>query len=190
VFLLRTPSNDQVQDFLKGCKADTFSYSEVGATRESPPQGYTIDHNRIKLGAGRLTYERATAAIRAWAMFDIGWVKLWPRKVPVAAGEVVAVLVRHLGFYSLNAARIVYTIDEEGVVSRFGFAYGTLTQHGEIGEERFSVEHDTSTDEVSYDLFAFSRPGLIAMLGYPFSRGLQKRFARNSLKAMLREVSG
>ena len=96
-------------------------------------------------------------------------------------------MVSHFGFYSLNAARIVYTIDE---ADRFGFAYGTLVEHGETGEESFSVEYSTETGEVWYDLYAFSRPGsLLAKLGYPLSRHLQKRFARDSKLAMLRAVA-
>jgi uncharacterized protein (UPF0548 family) len=87
----------------------------------------------------------------------------------------------------LNAARIVYVIDEP---DQFGFAYGTLAEHGESGEERFSVEFDRKTGDVTYDLYAFSRPNhILAKIGYPFSRMLQKRFAAESKLAMLRSVS-
>ena len=65
---------------------------------------------------------------------------------------------RHFGFWSLNACRIVYTIDEEGPVVRFGFAYGTLPDHAEQGEERFSVEWHHEDGTVWYDILAFSRP--------------------------------
>jgi uncharacterized protein (UPF0548 family) len=34
----------------------------------------------------------------------------------------------------LNACRIVYVVDEEGPVKRFGFAYGTLPEHAESGK--------------------------------------------------------
>ena len=68
----------------------------------------------------------------------------------------------HLRFFSLNACRIVYTIDsggdEDGVIKRYGFAYGTLAEHAERGEERFSVEWHAEDDSVWYDLFAFSWP--------------------------------
>jgi uncharacterized protein (UPF0548 family) len=93
-------------------------------------------------------------------------------------------VVRHVGFWSVNISRIVYLIDEE---SRYGFAYGTLPSHSEEGEERFFVEHDKTTDEVWYDLYAFSKPRHpLARIGYPISRHLQKRFARESLAAMKR----
>ena len=89
-------------------------------------------------------------------MFDFPWVRLCYPDTPIEAGRNIAVAIEHLGFYSLNATRIVYTIDE---AARFGFAYGTLSEHGEIGEERFSVEQLPS-GEVWYDLYAFSRPVL------------------------------
>jgi len=101
----------------------------------------------------------------------------------------VAILIRHFGFYSLNAAQIVYVIDEP---QQFGFAYayGTLAEHGESGEERFSVDFDDETGEVSYDLFAFSKPNhFLAKLGYPLVRNLQKQFAEDSKAAMLRAIS-
>jgi hypothetical protein len=84
------------------------------------------------------------------------------------------------------ACRIVYVVDE---ADRFGFAYGTLPAHAETGEERFTVEWDEQDDAVWYDILAFSLPQqLLARLGYPFARRLQKRFARDSPAAMLRAV--
>jgi uncharacterized protein (UPF0548 family) len=118
------------------------------------------------------------------------WVNLcWP-ETPIEVGRNVAILARHFGFWSLNAARIVYVIEETGDVEKFGFAYGTLEEHGEKGEERFSVEFHHDSGEVWYELFAFSRPNhFLARLGYPLSRMLQRRFAEDSKHAMLRAVA-
>ena len=189
MFILRRPSDAKINGFLSQCESDTFSYPEVGSTAGHVTSGYNIDHNRIKLGEGSQTFERAREAVRAWKMFGFDWVTLcWP-DTPIESGRTVAILVQHLNFYSLNAARIVYTIDETGDIERFGFAYGTLTNHGEIGEERFSVEHHRKTGEVWYDLYAFSRPGsALAKLGYPVSRYFQKAFAADSKSSMLRAV--
>jgi len=97
--------------------------------------------------------------------------------------------MRHFGFYSLNACRIVYVVDEEGPIERFGFAYGTLGEHAESGEERFTVEWNRDDDMVWYDILAFSRPRqMLARLGYPLSRSLQKKFAKGSKLAMLQSV--
>ncbi|HTG87378.1 MAG TPA: DUF1990 domain-containing protein, partial [Pyrinomonadaceae bacterium] len=80
----------------------------------------------------------------------------------------------------------VYVIDEP---ERFGFAYGTLAQHAERGEERFTVEWNRKDETVWYDILAASQPGPMARLGYPYARRLQKRFAQDSMKAMKRAVS-
>jgi uncharacterized protein (UPF0548 family) len=187
MFLLTKPEKPAIDHFLAGCREQAISYPEVGATRDTAPYGYNIDRNRILLGTGQATFDRAKAAIRGWKMFSPSWVELCYPETPIIVGEAVAVLVSHLGFYSLNAARVVYTIDEP---HRIGFAYGTLADHGEIGEERFSIEFLPEKEEVWYDLYAFSRPGSsLAKLGYPISRYLQKRFARDSMLAMRRAVS-
>ena len=88
-----------------------------------------------------------------------------------------------------NACRIVAVFGDEGAVSRFGFAYGTLPDHVGTGEERFLVEWDRGDDAVWYDILAFSRPNhVLTRLGYPVVRRLQKRFGRDSAAAMLRAV--
>ena len=69
---------------------------------------------------------------------------------PVAAGTVVAVLIRHLGFWSLNGCRVVYSVGGFDGEARFGFAYGTLTNHAESGEELFEVFLDPQTEDVMY----------------------------------------
>jgi uncharacterized protein (UPF0548 family) len=122
-------------------------------------------------------------------MFNMPWLRLDRTSAPIQVGTDVAVSVHHFGFYSLNACRIVYVVDEEDPVKRFGFAYGTLAEHAESGEERFTVEWDRG-DTIWYDILAFSRPrNLLARLGYPLSRLLQKRFAEDSKAAMLEAVS-
>src|SRR5687768_4252337 len=160
MFLIQRPTIELITTFLANRDGDDYSYSEVGSTLlPDPPYDFNIDHNRIEIGLGACDFERAKSAVRRWEMFSLGWVELFHRDTPIEAGRTVAILVRHFGFYSLNAARIVYTIDDAGEIERFGFAYGTLTEHGEIGEERFSVEFHKTTGEVWYDLYAFSRPG-------------------------------
>jgi uncharacterized protein (UPF0548 family) len=122
-------------------------------------------------------------------MFNMPWIRLyWPTS-PIEEGVDVAVLVRHSGFFSLNPARIVYVINEEGSILRYGFAYGTLAEHSESGEERFTVEWNLSEDKIWYDVLAFSRPNkTLAKLGYPLARMFQKRFAEASKMAMLESV--
>ena len=185
MFILGKPSDAQIQAFIESQQLREFSYPEVGATRTTPPSGYQVDHNRIRLGQGPQIYEQAITALRKWKHFDLCWVQLHPANAPIAVGSVVAVLVHHLAFWSLNATRIVYVIEEAADVKKFGFAYGTLPDHAERGEERFSIEWHSNDDSVWYDILAFSRPNkAAAKLGLPITRMLQRRFARDSLAAM------
>jgi uncharacterized protein (UPF0548 family) len=148
-----------------------------------------VDRYHVKLGEGPEAYERAKEALREWRQFDLGWIRLLPPDAPIEVGTTVGVLARHYGFWSLNTARIIYLVEESGEVERFGFGYGTLPGHGERGEERFSVEWRREDDTVHYDVFAFSRPKhSLTWLGYPFARMLQKRFARDSKRAMVEAV--
>ena len=189
MFRLTRPGDQQIAAFLATQRELTFSYAEMGATRGPPPPGYVVDHNRALLGAGRDTFDRAVTALHAWLQSSLGWTSIHPYGAPTAAGTDVAVVVRHFGFWSLNACRVLYEIDEEDAregVRRVGFAYGTLPAHGEIGEERFSVEWHSADDSVWYDLYALSRPGHpLVRLAYPIARHLQRRFARDSKQAMI-----
>ena len=76
MFLLRRPSDAKINGFLSQCESDTFSYPEVGSTAGHVTSGYNIDHNRIKLGEGSQTFERAREAVHAWKMFGFDWVTL------------------------------------------------------------------------------------------------------------------
>jgi uncharacterized protein (UPF0548 family) len=63
----------------------------------------------------------------------------------------------------------------------FGFAYGTLPDHVECGEERFLIAW-MGSDAVWYDILAFSRPRHpLVRMSAPLARLLQKRFALESL---------
>ena len=182
MFKILRPSPSSIDRFLVHAKAQHFSYAEVGATAARIPDGYTVDRNRVRLGAGPATFQAAIEALAAWKMFDLEWARVYPTGAVIEAGTTVAVVVRHFGFWSLNACRIVNVFDEQ---RRFGFAYGTLAQHAEKGEERFWVEWNESDDSVYYDILAFSRPRQWqARLAWPLSRMLQRRFARDSMAAM------
>jgi uncharacterized protein (UPF0548 family) len=191
MFLLRRPSEDRLRRFVAEREGAPLTYPEAGASRGGTvPPGYRANHARVLLGHGEAAYGRAVAAVRRWAMYDMEWVELlWP-ETPVEEGRVVGNLVRHLGFWSLHACRIVYRVDEaEGPVRRFGFGYGTVADHAERGEERFTVEWRRDDDAVHYELFSFSRPAApLAVAGSPVARALQRRFARDSARAMREAV--
>lgn len=187
MFLFSRPDKDQIDAFLKDRESDSFSYREVGASRElSAPRGYDFDRNRELLGHGDGDFEKAKRAVRQWKMFEMPGIELFYTDTPIETGRTVAMMASHLGFHSLNSCRIVYVVDEP---HRFGFAYGTLREHVERGEESFTVEFHPDTGEVWYDIHAFSRPAHpLVWVGYPYGRYLQRQFARGSKASMRRAV--
>ena len=189
MFFWKEPTTSTVEEFIASQRDSLFTYSAVGATNGTPPDGFVVDHNRAQLGTGVATYERAISALKQWRQFELGWVSVVPNSVPLEVGATVAVKAHAFGSWSLNATRIVYLITDTDTASvqRFGFAYGTLPDHVECGEERFTVEFDTQSAEVWYDILAFSKPQHpLVRLTYPLARLLQKRFARDSMAHMSR----
>ena len=178
MFKINEPSVRDVAEFIESQRNLDFTYREVGATNTTPPAGFTVDHNRIQLGSGEEIYRRAITLLKKWRQFELGWVTIVPPGVTLEVGANVAVKARAFGTWSLSAARVVYMIEEP---RRFGFAYGTLPDHVECGEERFLIEW-LPDDSVWYDILAFSKPRhpLVRMTA-PLARMLQKRFARESL---------
>ena len=191
-FYLTLPTTATIDRFLDEQRERPFSYAAVGATATTPPAGFTVDHNRIHLGSGVAVYQRASAALAQWTMFQFEWVEpYWPT-TPIAVGTTVGVMAHLPGLYILNACRIVYTVQEETAdAMRFGFAYGTLPGHIERGEERFLIEWRRHDDSVWYDIFAFSQPNhWLVRLGYPVTRYFQRRFAQDSKAAMRQAIHG
>jgi uncharacterized protein (UPF0548 family) len=190
MLFLRKPTEETIQAFLAAQARLDLTYAAVGATATAPPAGYVVDHTRIRLGDGEKVFVAGKAALERWQQFRLGWLEATPDHTPIKAGQVVAILARSIGLWWLNACRIVAVVEEEGPVKRFGFAYGTLPDHVESGEERFLIEWDRQEGGVYYDIRAFSRPRhFLARLGYPVVRRLQRRFGRDSAASMLRAVN-
>jgi uncharacterized protein (UPF0548 family) len=187
---LRRPGPQTLRRFLDSQAVLPFGYPGVGSTAGVTPPGYSVDHTRVRLGQGEQTFAAARAALARWEQFRLGWVEPWPGDTPLQPGAAVAVVAHIMGMWWVNPARIVYVVDRPGPPAAFGFAYGTLPGHVEKGEERFLVEWDPQDGGVFYDLLAFSKPRhLMARLGWPVSRHIQKRFARDSAAAMQRAVN-
>lgn len=187
MFLLARPESQAIRRFLDSQRNCEFTYPDAGNWSAPASDNYKIDHHRVRLGEGLPHFQQAREAIKRWEMFNIGWLDLcWP-DAPIQSGSVVAVLANHLGFWSLNACRIVSVIDDDRT---YGFTYGTLPDHAERGQERFSVEWRQDDDSVWYDILAYSQPNqVLSRLGYPIARLLQKQFARDSMLAMRRSTS-
>jgi uncharacterized protein (UPF0548 family) len=184
MFLLRQPTSADIDVFLQASRDCPFSYAPIGLARESR-SGFSSDRARVVLGNGQSVFDRASDALRSWKHFDLGWVRALPAHAPIEVGTIVAVQIRHFGFWSLNGARIAYLVEEDGT---WGFAYGTLATHAECGEELFLLRREPNGDVV-YELHAASRPrAAITYPGYPLVRMLQAKFRRDSCAAMVRAV--
>lgn len=193
MIVLHKPSEAAKEKFLLEQQTLRYSYPHVAASMhlsQHVPAGYTRDRYRLLLGQGEGCFVRAKSALIQWTMYNNGWTELYPTIPEVRSGETVNVIANHFGFWSFNAVRIVYRVDEQGYVRRFGFAVGTLPGHLEQGEERFCIEWHQEDDSVWYELFAFSKPKhQLVKLGYPLARMMQKRFAIDSQQAMRQAVT-
>ncbi|MCG8589864.1 MAG: DUF1990 domain-containing protein [Proteobacteria bacterium] len=193
---IRPPAAPEITAHLASRK-DPLSYSEAGATArlatarsEAHLDGYQVDRHEFPLGTGRERFERARTSLVHWRHLEIPWLEFHGASGPAREGQVVATLTPAAGLWFLNPCRVVYTELEPDERDIAAFAYGTLPGHVERGEERFQVSLDPSTEEVRYEILAFSRPArLISKLGYPFVRRLQKHFARSSAEALTRAVN-
>jgi uncharacterized protein (UPF0548 family) len=166
-----------------------LSYGPPGIVGHKPDVG-RFDEQVVRVGHGRADFERSRVALMGFKQFNIGWVETFPRDARAEPGTVVAVLIRHLGFWSLNGARVLYQVGGTNGEAAFGFAYGTLTNHAESGEELFEVFIDRESGDVKYRIRAVSWPqAALTWIGQPIVRVLQARFRRDSAAAMKRATS-
>lgn len=190
ILFVRRPRVDEVGGMVLAGQAAPLSYTEVGASVAGAPPGYDFDAESVVVGRGATAWEAAKTAIRRWAPFDLPWISLHRTDAPIAVGQVVAFSSWQLGVWAVNVCRIVEVVDDDdGVVARFGFAYGTLRDHVVRGEERFVVSWDRRTDDVRFEIRKFSslQHPLVRLLG-PLARRVQRRFTVEALGAVARAV--
>lgn len=189
MLLRRQPTETFLEQFAASQAREALSYDFPGLTRSAPQTvpGWKIDRQRVLLGHGEDVYRRAQAAIECWAMFPSAVASVFRPTTPTVSQNVVVLyFAAPLQMWMVFPARVIYCLnDSEEQCHRFGFAYGTLPEHPECGEERFLVEWNRRDDSVWYDLLAISRPGhWLARLGYPYTRFEQARFRKLSGQAM------
>jgi uncharacterized protein (UPF0548 family) len=143
--------------------------------------GFIADEHKVLLGTGAEVFKAAADKLDRWEMFP-EWARVHRLREGQRPGDVVAMVTRICGFWWVNPCRILRRCDTD---TTHGFDYGTLPQHAECGEERFSIE--THADgSVWYVIRAFSRPGhFLAWLAFPLARWWQCRFVRDSQWRML-----
>jgi hypothetical protein len=70
----------------------------------------------------------ACDALRHWEQFRLSWLAVLPHEAPVDPGTTLAVRIRHLGFWSLNGARVVGARNSRAAGSRWRTARSRITQ--------------------------------------------------------------
>jgi uncharacterized protein (UPF0548 family) len=165
---------------LDGQAHETLTYAEVGGTRLADlPAGYT--HDRYSVSLGNDGFEVAKRGIREWRAHVDSGVEVFPPTAPIEAGTNVVLGIPLGPLCAIAACRIVYVCDE---VDRFGFAYGTLPEHPERGEEAFIIER-AATGQVRFAITAFSRPAsAVTQLARPLARVVQQRATQRYLDAL------
>jgi uncharacterized protein (UPF0548 family) len=191
MFSIARPSQASISAFLERAQTLPLSYGPIGIARARAVPGFDLDETTAIVGHGDEDYKRAVSALIAWKHMTLGWLQVYPPRPSIETGTVVAVLLRHWGLWSLNGSRVVYGVEEAtGVYSSFGFAYGTLTNHAERGEEIFQVNFDRQTRDVTYTVRAASQPrALAAKVAITSVRSLQERFRRESCEALRRAIA-
>ncbi|MEQ1500718.1 MAG: DUF1990 domain-containing protein [Myxococcota bacterium] len=184
IFRATAPTAEDVDRVVGWSSGAPFTYAPVGATRGPLPAGWDHDEVREGIGHGAEVARRAEDALRRWTMFDLGWVRPHHTDVPQIEGATMAFTARTYGVYTINVCRVVYRIDDDdGVVRRAGFAYGTLPGHVLSGEEQFELRWDRRSDEVTFGIRKFSRPNLllVRLVGPALIRPLQRRFSVDAI---------
>jgi uncharacterized protein (UPF0548 family) len=152
----------------------------------TPPKGFAHDLSRSEIGRGRHDFVAAREALQQWEQLDLGWVRVANPIAKIAPGELLAVEAHTSFLWSISFNRVTDVLDDP---TRFGIMYTTTAFHIEEGQERFIIDFDSESESVSYLIEAVSRPRhLLARVGYPLSRAMQRRFARDSHARMKRAV--
>lgn len=174
---------DAAERILATGRTQEPTYTDVGALLRADPPTPDLDAER-ELGRGADVFDRAVASFQRFdAARAAGTV--WPADATVVAGSTVLVAVA-LGPVRLAALnRIVAVVDEP---DRWGFAYGTLPGHVEVGEEAFVVTRRPD-DVVVARITARSRSALPGhRLLQPLVVPIQRRYARRYLDVVERAV--
>lgn len=192
MFSLHEPTTAELELVFQHQAKQKPSYAEVGGTRDVGVSLNGYHRHRVHgvLGSGLDTFQAAAKAMNQWKHLGIAGIKLFPAIPSLAEGTNLIVSANHGLVWSINACRIIYLIDERAQShARFGYAYGTLPEHSERGEELFVITWDHETDGVEYEVMAFSRSNHVLVSAFwPVAVFIQDAFRVESLKAMRRSV--
>jgi uncharacterized protein (UPF0548 family) len=157
-----------------------LTYRYVGARFGKFPPGFRRDHYERALGGGPDAFALGCDGLRRWEAHRAAGVELTPAVPELRAGTTLLVRTRVGPVHVVGGCRILHVVDEPG---RFGFVYGTLPTHPEIGEESFTVVRDG--DDVRFEIMTVSRGReLLVRLGAPVARAVQVRTTRRYLDGL------
>lgn len=190
ILSFRRPTPQELAAVARSNAQEPYTYLQVGASASRAPRGWLSTSGSVVVGSGPAAFTRASAALRSWEILSLPWIVRMPAESPPRPGQVLAFATRHFGIWTVHTCRVAFILEpEQDVVVRDGFAWGTVPTHPLQGEQRFLVEWDRGTDEVRFEIRAFSRPAhpLLRRIA-PVAAGLQRRFVREALAVVQRAV--
>jgi len=175
---LGRPSNAQLDALIARKAGLAVSYDFVGSTLH-PDQwpGRTQYTKSRDLGSGVEAFEAGVGGLRSWACHGGIDAEIYPADAPIEEGTTLLVILAVGPMRIIVPDRIVAVIDEP---DRFGFAYGTLPGHQEVGEESYLVERHGDgrvTATIAVDARAATKAArAIAPVVTVFQRAALKRY--------------
>lgn len=159
--------------------------------KELSETGFFVNHARVLVGSGLETFEKGKRALQDWRHFSLDWAFV-DHNTPIQTGVKFCVCTKQFLPWILMPLEIVYvneSRDLKDAAVSFSFGSGTLQGHLLAGEERFSITMDENED-VWYEILSLSKPAnFLSLIGYPYVRYSQKKFADESTTAMKKHLS-
>lgn len=196
-------SDGRLDRLLAAAAHDSLTYAPVGMSRTGEvPAGFRLQRWSQPIGDAA-SWERACAALAGWQVQRGSGLTVRAAGPPATGANVAMCAPLPVGFVDV-VCRVVAVDDEP---DRFGFTYGTLSNHPECGEESFWVVRNRTGDGdgdgdgdgvgdgesdgiVSFQIVAVSRPRmLLSRMAGPIARRLQAAATERYVAAMQRAAN-
>lgn len=164
---------------------------------DSPDASYRVNNKRVVIGKGRDVYQKASTIVLNMEMLNaLKWGGIArpfdaqgvPHQNVLRKGDVFGTLILcYRLLWTLNPCRVVSVVNTSNL-AQIGFS--TLYGHLLSGDERFCVLYNEETEEVSFDMFSFSKGcGILGTLSMPLIRPIQRLFFEAMVRSMNELVS-